>query len=75
MDKGVVGFRFDALRHLFESDLFLDEPCLEGKDCSIIHDNMNHTYTVDQPENIEIINQWRVLTDNYSKSKNKSVYR
>lgn len=30
--KGVVGFRFDALKHLFESDKFLDEPYFPGKE-------------------------------------------
>lgn len=71
MDRGVVGFRFDALRHLYESDLFLDEPCLETEDiCETHYFSLNHTYTLDQPENIEIIKEWREFTDNYTRDKN-----
>lgn len=74
IDRGVVGFRFDALRHLYESDLFLDEPCLTNEvECRINHDSLNHTYTVDQPENIEIIREWREFVDGYMKSKNISI--
>jgi len=72
MDNGVVGFRFDALRHLYESKDFLNEPCLkEGDECSPTkYENWNHTYTIDQPENIDIIKEWREFMDNYAISKN-----
>jgi len=73
LDKGVIGFRFDALKHLYESDLFLDEPCITKNDCAKDHDSLNHTYTIDQPENIDIINEWREFTDNYLRSKNMSI--
>ena len=73
MNKGVIGFRFDAVRHLYESDLFLDEPCLtDNQECIINFDSLNHTYTVDQPENIDIVMEWRKFIDNYSRSKNIS---
>jgi len=77
MSKGVVGFRFDALRHLYESDTFLDEPCLTEGDplCLVNHDSLNHTYTVDQPENIEIIKEWREFIDNYTRSNNIPISR
>ncbi|KAF0766758.1 maltase 2-like, partial [Aphis craccivora] len=72
MGKGVVGFRIDALRQLYESDLFLDEPCLTEGDplCSVIFGCLNHTYTMDQPETIEIIKEWREFIDNYTRSNN-----
>ncbi|XP_027848442.1 maltase 2-like isoform X2 [Aphis gossypii] len=72
MSKGVVGFRFDALRHLYESDSFLDEPCLTEGDpsCLVNFDSLNHTYTVDQPENIDIIMEWREYIDNFTRSNN-----
>ncbi|KAE9521750.1 hypothetical protein AGLY_017850 [Aphis glycines] len=74
MGKGVVGFRFDALRHLYESDSFQDEPCkTEGEDCSTRYDHIKHIYTLDQPENIEIIEEWREFIDNYSKTNKLPV--
>lgn len=73
MDKGVSGFRFDALKHLFESDKFLDEPYLIGKEGSLQYNDIDHIYTLDQPENIEIIYAWREFMDNYTKTK-KPLY-
>ncbi|XP_003246887.1 maltase 2 [Acyrthosiphon pisum] len=74
MDRGIVGFRFDALRHLYESDSFLDEPCLTTEaECKVNHDSLNHTYTVDQPENIEIIREWREFVDNYTKNNDRPI--
>jgi len=76
LDKGVVGFRFDALKHLYESDLFLDEPCIMTEDeCKINYVSLNHTYTVDQPETIEIIREWREFVDNYTINNNMPISR
>lgn len=76
IDRGVVGFRFDAIKHLYESDSLLDEPCLTYEDeCKINHDSLNHTYTTDQPENIAIINEWREFIDDYMRSKNIPISR
>ncbi|CAI6365308.1 unnamed protein product [Macrosiphum euphorbiae] len=74
LDRGVVGFRFDALRHLYESDSLLDEPCLmTEEECKINYVSLNHTYTVDQPETIEIIREWREFVDNYTRSNNRPI--
>lgn len=70
MSRGVVGFRFDALKHLFESDLFLDEPYLPGKENSTRYYDTDHIYTTDQPEVFEIIYQWRKFMDDFSKKNN-----
>lgn len=71
MDRGVVGFRFDALKHLYESDSFLDEPCIGSeKECATQYFSLNHTYTVDQPETTEIIKEWREFIDNHTRNKN-----
>jgi len=77
MDRGVVGFRFDALRHLYENKDFLNEPCLkEGNECSSTkYDNWDHIYTIDQPENIDIIMEWREFMDNHTRSKNFPISR
>ncbi|XP_060865355.1 maltase A3-like [Metopolophium dirhodum] len=71
MDRGVIGFRIDATRQLYESDLFLDEPCLMSDyECTINFHSLNHIYTQDQPENIEIVREWREFIDNYTRNKN-----
>lgn len=72
MDKGVSGFRFDALKHLFESSTFLDEPYRKGKEGSLLYEDIDHIYTTDLPEDIEIIYAWREFMDNYTKRKNLS---
>lgn len=71
MDRGVIGFRIDATKHLYKSDTFLDEPCLKSDfECTINFDSLDHIYTVDQPEIIEIIKEWREFVDNYLRNKN-----
>lgn len=70
MDKGISGFRFDALKHLYESEFFFDEPYVKGKKGSDKYQDMNHIYTLDQPEVIDIIYKWREFLDNYTQ-KNK----
>lgn len=73
MAKGVVGFRFDALKHLFESDKFLDEPYLPGKENTHKWSDMNHIYTLDQPEVIDIVKKWREFLDNFTRENNCKV--
>lgn len=75
MDKGVAGFRFDALRHLFESSSFTDEEYIKGKEGSTNYDDMVHSYTTDQPETIDIIYSWREFMDDYSRRKNLTLPR
>jgi len=74
IDKGVTGFRFDAIKHLYESDTFLDEPCLTNEvECATKYVSLKHSYTTDQPETIEIIAEWRKFIDDYMRSKNISI--
>jgi len=75
MDKGVNGFRFDALKYLFENSSLPDEPFLPGKSNASEYIELNHLYTQDQPEIIDIVIEWRAFMDNYTKSKNKSISR
>lgn len=74
LDKGVAGFRFDAVRHLYENASFPDEEYIKGKEGSLNYDDMIHTYTTDQPEIFEIIYSWREFMDDYVE-KNKSFSR
>ena len=64
LDRGVDGFRIDALRQLVKDDQFRDNPpdpdWRPGTDPyhSLLH-------TTDRPELMENIAEWRALTDRY----------
>ncbi|VVC33505.1 Glycoside hydrolase superfamily,Glycosyl hydrolase, family 13, catalytic domain [Cinara cedri] len=75
LNKGVSGFRLDAVRYMYESVSFLDEPIIPGKEGSK-YDDLSHIYTLNQPEIIDVFPIWRKHLDDYFKSKNKtySVY-
>lgn len=75
MAKGIIGFRFDAVRSLFESETFLDEPYLPGKPNIHQYDYLDHIYTQDLPEVIDIINKWREFMDNFTKENNFKISR
>lgn len=75
MDKGIAGFRIDALTHLYEAASLEDEPYIAGFEGSNKFEHMNHIYTLNQPESIEIVKEWRTFIDNYTKSSNYSLSR
>ncbi|ETN61169.1 alpha-amylase [Anopheles darlingi] len=71
LNKGIAGFRIDALPYLFESDeidgRYRDEPAsgLVRND----PDNpayLEHTETKDQPETYDMVHQWRQVVDEYT---------
>ncbi|CAG9566552.1 unnamed protein product [Danaus chrysippus] len=72
LDKGVAGFRVDAIAHLFEVDKKLfdgkypDEP-LSGQstDDPQNYDYLDHIYTKDQEETFDMVYQWREVFDEY----------
>lgn len=74
LDKGVDGFRVDAIPHLFEiqadaSGNYPDEP-LSG-DCTddpLKHCYLSHVYTQNYPETYEMVYQWREVLDQYTDS-------
>ncbi|KAB0799128.1 hypothetical protein PPYR_07008 [Photinus pyralis] len=67
LDKGVDGFRIDAIPYLFEDDRFLDEPLSNAPGVpSDNHKYLNHPYTSDQPETFDMVQQWRQLVDTYT---------
>lgn len=64
MDKGVDGFRVDAVKHLYEvEDLSLDEPLAPGHHNPSDYDSLQHPYTSNQPENLDAVREWRKLLD------------
>jgi alpha-glucosidase len=67
MERGVDGFRIDAIDQLFEDDRFLDEPVAYPE----IEDHedpeyLQHIYTKNQPETIDMVQQWREVVDKQS---------
>lgn len=75
MDKGVAGFRCDAIPRLFENETFADEPYLPGKEGSTNSEDIIHIYTKDQPEIFETIIEWRRFVDDYSKRQDNTYPR
>lgn len=74
MEKGVAGFRIDAIPLLFEktnSDGTLpDEPRSMDPNCDRNDDcYLNHIYVQDQNETYDMVYQWRKLVDDFSNSR------
>lgn len=73
LDQGVDGFRIDAVPWLFETVGFPDEP-LSGQSTDPLSQNyLNHIYTLDQPETVDMVYQWRELMEQYKKEHNTST--
>jgi len=60
LDKGVDGFRMDAIQHLYERQDLSDAPIERGYPQSIGYNN-----AVD--ESFYEVNDWRTLLDEYKK--------
>lgn len=66
----MAGFRIDAVEHLFEiapdkDGRLLDEPLSGNTNDTDDYGYLNHIYTVDQPETIDMLYQWRQVMDEY----------
>lgn len=75
MNKGVSGFRVDAIPTLFEKinadGSFPDEPRSYRSDCDQYdHCSLLNVYTENQPETYDMVFQWRKLLDEFSASNN-----
>lgn len=72
LNRGIEGFRIDAIPHIFEKQnadgTFPDEP-KSGK-CDDVYGTCyhEHIYTRDQPETYELVYEWRELLENYTKT-------
>ncbi|XP_055540588.1 maltase 2-like [Wyeomyia smithii] len=64
-DKGVDGFRIDAINHAYEHPDFLDEPLIDETE-PLFYENMHHIYTMNQNESYDLIYDWRELFDEHS---------
>ncbi len=66
LDRGVDGFRIDALRQLVKDDQFRDNPPdPDWRPGTDPYHALLPLYTTDRPEVMEIIGEWRALTDRY----------
>lgn len=76
LDRGVSGFRIDAVPYLFESDIidgrYRNEPESRTTDDPENPAYLVHTQTMDQPETYDMIYQWRAVLDEYSKTDNRT---
>lgn len=48
LNKGVAGFRVDAINHMFEDNRYLDEPRNPFNNDPNSYDYLSHVYTKDQ---------------------------
>jgi len=70
LERGVDGFRIDAVNYLFEREDLADEPKSNKPGyLETDYDWLTHTNTVDQPETFEMVRTWRELFDEYSSNK------
>ncbi|GAB0089228.1 Maltase A2 [Sergentomyia squamirostris] len=65
LQKGVDGFRIDAVNHLFEVEDFRDEPPTGMESDPKSYAYTHHWYTKDLPECYDIIFHWRKLLDDF----------
>ncbi|XP_033206940.2 alpha glucosidase 2 [Bombus vancouverensis nearcticus] len=75
LDKGIDGFRIDAVPHLFElNDITKNEPKLEHVDPSLNethHAYYDHIYTKDQNETYQLVQSWRNFVDEYAEKNGR----
>lgn len=70
LDQGVDGFRVDAVAHLFEDEKLKDEMV---KDEAAIdeYSQLDHTYTFNLPEVLDLLQEFRTLLDKNSENGTK----
>ncbi|KAH8402287.1 hypothetical protein KR009_010983 [Drosophila setifemur] len=72
LGKGVSGFRIDAVPHVFEIALdaqnqYRDEPRNDWDNDPEDYGYLQHIYTVDQPETIDLVYSWRAVLDSFQR--------
>uniref|UniRef100_A0A2A4JCN0 alpha-glucosidase n=1 Tax=Heliothis virescens TaxID=7102 RepID=A0A2A4JCN0_HELVI len=79
LEKGVSGFRIDAVNMLYEVDpanfngQYPDEPLSGTPGLSLDdYDYLSHIYTRDQNETYDLIYDWRAVLDEYTTKHNES---
>lgn len=73
LNKGVDGFRIDAIPHVFEVDDLRDEPKNENAPPGTTpheYAYLDHIYTKDDPRTYELMLSWRKLVDDWADKNN-----
>lgn len=66
LDRGVDGFRVDAINHMFETESLPDEPYIDINGDKSLYDNLHHIHTRDLQESYETIYDWRKILEDYA---------
>ncbi|KXJ78600.1 alpha-glucosidase-like [Aedes albopictus] len=72
LDRGVDGFRLDAINHMFEDPELRDEPPSGWGDAGS-YDSLDHIYTKDVADVYNVVYGWRDLMDAYSKEHGRTI--
>ncbi|XP_055639689.1 maltase 1-like [Toxorhynchites rutilus septentrionalis] len=72
MEKGASGFRVDAVNHMFEDELFRDEPVDDPSD-PLSYGYTNHMYTNNLLETYDVIGHWRRVLDSFAEENNRDT--
>jgi glycosidase len=76
-ERNVDGFRVDAVKHLFESEGFENEPLTDASkfksihDKNIVYNDLDHLYTANRPETYRLLSDWRGLFDAISRKTDR----
>ncbi|KAH8245841.1 hypothetical protein KR038_005018 [Drosophila bunnanda] len=69
LDRGVDGFRIDAVPHIYEyrfaNGSYPDEPISGWSSDPESYDYLDHIYTKDQPATVDLMYEWRAFLDAY----------
>ncbi len=77
LEKGVDGFRCDAVAHLAEyEDYYADEPLsnIPGINDPTNYDYLEHIYTRNQPRTFEVLQALRKAVDDFAQASNETKY-
>lgn len=66
------GFRVDAVAHLFEDKDLRDEP-VKDEDSTDEYSQVDHKYTFNLPEVLDVLQEFRILLDKNSENGTKYV--
>ena len=74
IDKGVAGFRLDAVKHFFEDAHFRDEPVISqsvfNRTKTPGYNDLKHIYTSNLKESYELIHELRLFCEKATKKFN-----
>lgn len=75
LDRGVDGFRIDAIIYLVENESFPDNPLsnisgIESDD----YDYTLHVYNINQPETYSVVQNWTELFKTFGQQNHKKIF-